>query len=158
MAKSGRKRKRAEKAKTQLKTSLKAEKKAKKKKDGIRLAKGLNETKVDVTTLVKSVAVRGQDHDDRSVFVEKADGSGQLKRLKDVARDLLPKLSHHAASQRVDALVGLQDWMTHGEAGVGGAIIGQTVLKSLVLVTDPESSVRKECQKFLRLLLEKVVY
>ena len=32
----------------------------KKKKDGIRLAKGLNETKVDVASLVRTVAVRGQ--------------------------------------------------------------------------------------------------
>jgi len=55
MAKSGQKRKKAEKAKTQLKSSMKAAGKVDRKKkvkgqSGIRLPKGINETKVEVQT------------------------------------------------------------------------------------------------------------
>ena len=62
MAKTGQKRKRAEKAKTQLKTSMKNAGRADKKKkvrgaSGIRLPKGLNETRPDVR--VKTINVAG---------------------------------------------------------------------------------------------------
>ncbi len=55
MAKSGRKRKKAEKSKTQLKTSMKSAGRADRKKktktaSGIKLPKGLNETKIDLRT------------------------------------------------------------------------------------------------------------
>ena len=150
MAKSGRKRAKAEKAKTHLRTSLKAAKKPKKKKDGIRLAKGLNETKVDVASLVRTVAVRGQDlGEDKSVYVEHGE---QRKRLRDVA-ELTAKLGHHAHSQRVDGLTGLQDWVRFG-GGVPPSLLGGVAAKSLALISDPDAAVRRECARFLGMLLQ----
>ena len=153
MAKAGQKRKRAEKAKTGLKTSLKATKKPKKKKDGIRVAKGLNETKVDVSGLIRTLAVRGQDQaEDKSVYVDVAGGGGDhKKRLRDVG-ELVIKLGHHAYSQRVEGLTGLQDWMKYG-GGISD-LLSKVVVKSLSLIVDVDSSVRRECAKFLGLLLQ----
>ena len=71
------------------------------------MAKGLNETKVDVAGLIRTIAVRGQDvGEDKSVYVDVA-GGDHKKRLRDVG-ELVAKLGHHAYSQRVEGLTGLQ--------------------------------------------------
>ncbi len=72
MAKTGQKRKRAEKAKTQLKTSMKAAGKADKKKkvkgqSGIKLPKGLNEVKPEVKTKAIVVSSRAAPVDREEV-------------------------------------------------------------------------------------------
>lgn len=72
----------------------------------LRLAKGLNETKVDVSGLVRNIKVSGQDKEENNTYVQ-TEGQDGLKRLRDI-RDLLPKLGHHATSQRVEGLQGLQ--------------------------------------------------
>ncbi len=89
MAKTGQKRKRAERAKTQLKTSMKAAGKADKKKkvkgqSGIRLPKGLNEVRPEVKT--KSIVVSGRaaplDREERLLPGE--DQKKQSKRYRPV--------------------------------------------------------------------------
>ena len=97
--KAGQRRKKAEKAKTQLKTSMKAAGKADKKKkvkteSGIRLPKGLNETKVDDLRL-KSVAVKGQewmlqDNDEDEVAT-----IGTVMKFRPL-KDILAKIRHHS--------------------------------------------------------------
>ena len=56
----------------------------------------------------------------------------------------MAKLGHHAYSQRVEGLTGLQDWMKYG-GGIDD-LLSKVVVKSLSLIADADSAVRDSIQ------------
>lgn len=104
MAKTGQKRKRAEKAKTKLKTSMKGQKKA------VRLSKGHNEVKFDLA--VKTLHVKGWKEFSEGATAEERkrqmeEGERRLRPVK----DLLTRVASHAVAGRQEGLRGLKDWV-----------------------------------------------
>ncbi len=117
MAKSGQKRKKAEKSKTQLKTSMKAAGKADKKKkvkgaSGIKLPKGLNEVKPEVKTKVLTLTERAVPRE--KVELDKPGG----KKYRPI-QDVLSKLRHHSHFSRSDALKALKEILEECPHAIG---------------------------------------
>ena len=149
MPKTGRKRKKAEKAKTGLKTSLKGQK-----TKPVKLGKGHNEVKLD--TKIKTLILPGS----KLTEAEKAKEIQELKQAKEEGakrlkpiKDLLAKLSHHANAYRQDGVKGLKDWVKFRprELETQLAVVLQ---RSMVLLCDQEKTVRKDFCDFFGLLLE----
>jgi len=125
MAKSGRKRKKAEKSKIQLKKGKKS----------LRLPKGLNETDSRVTT--KKIQVANQ--------LGQSEPTGEPVSKKNISlKDLLNKLNSQSGSIRIDGLDGLAE-ILKGEHSVAllESSLSLMIHKLSPLTNDNEGKVRK---------------
>ena len=135
MAKSGQKRKRADKAKVQLK---------KKKQPDIKLPKGLNVTRAEVKT--KTIVVQSQ-------VSKKAEGeeavAKALTKKKLGLRDVLAKTSNLSVSTKVDGLEGLME-LVQDHPEVVEASSSLILGRLLPMLTEREGKVRNPAIKILQ--------
>ena len=136
MAKSGQKRKRADKAKVQLK---------KKKQPDIKLPKGLNVTRAEVKT--KTIVVQSQ-------VSKKAEGEDEavtkaLTKKKLGLKDVLAKTSNLSVSTKVDGLEGLME-LVQDHPEVVEASSSLILGRLLPMLTEREGKVRNPAIKILQ--------
>jgi len=132
MAKSGKKRKRQDKAKTQLKKPKTA--------PGKHLPKGTNVTKTEFR--VKQIVIPSQ--------LKRSDQSGPLTKKKLGLKDVLSKLAHFSQAVRADGLDGLRELVT----GDGGGSLVSDNLSTIVekvapLTQDREAKLRSAAASVL---------
>jgi len=137
MAKSGQKRKRADKAKVQLK----------KRQADIKLPKGLNVTKAEVKT--KTIVVQSQ--------IKKADDeagiSAALTKKKLGIKDVLSKISNLSVSTRVDGLEGLLE-LVQDHSQLLESNPSLILSRLLPLLTEKEGKVRNPAIKILQAIFD----
>ena len=143
MAKSGQKRKRADKAKVQLK---------KKKQPDIKLPKGLNVTRAEVKT--KTIVVQSQ-------VSKKAEGeeavAKALTKKKLGLRDVLAKTSNLSVSTKVDGLEGLME-LVQDHPEVVEASSSLILGRLLPMLTEREGKVRNPAIKILQAVCQSGMY
>lgn len=137
MAKSGQKRKKADKAKVQLKTKRQAD---------IKLPKGQNVTKAEVKT--KTIVVQSQ--------VKKADETTKaLTKKKLGLKDVLAKTSNLSTSTKVDGLEGLME-LVQDHPEVVEANSSLILGRLLPMLTEREGKVRNPAIKILQAVCQSV--
>jgi len=147
MPKAGQKRKKADKAKTQLKSSMKAAGKADRKKkvkgqSGIRLPKGLNETKVEVQT--KSIAPLGKSAPLQRTSAASIDvkvDSGKQKKYRPI-QDVLKKMGHTNHFNRLEAVKAMRDILRERPEAAEG-LRADVLRRLLSLAIDSDGDVRR---------------
>lgn len=139
MAKSGQKRKRADKAKTKLKTSGKGVKKS------IRLPKGLNVTRTDFTT--KTITVNQLKKD----LVQ----GDKVTKKKIGFKDLMSKLNNSSQSTRLDGLEGIVE-LVKAYPELADEHLSQLVQRIAPLTTDRDGKMRKVASGLLHFVLTNV--
>ena len=143
MAKSGQKRKRADKAKVQLK---------KKKQPDIKLPKGLNVTRAEVKT--KTIVVQSQ-------VSKKAEGeeavAKALTKKKLGLKDVLAKTSNLSVSTKVDGLEGLME-LVQDHPEVVEASSSLILGRLLPMLTEREGKVRNPAIKILQAVCQSGMY
>jgi hypothetical protein len=135
MAKSGKKRKRAEKSKTKLKQSIK-------------LPKGLNETDTKFTSMKITLINQLRTND-------AIEDIARVTKKKLGIRDLLSKLANNGTSTRFDGLDGLLELLKAHPALIGEHL-SQLMLTVVSLTTDRESKIRTAARSVIKLILTQV--
>ncbi len=137
MAKSGRKRKRAEKSKTQLKKSIK-------------LPKGTNVTKAEVFTKTIKVIDQLRTNDDAATLE-----SGKITRKKLGIKDLMSKLANSGTSTRCEGLEGLNE-LVKAHPDLSSEYLSKLLPALISLTTDRESKIRTLSRPLVSLILKQV--